>query len=337
MLAGAGLAILTGCGGDAAANDGTCVPGSTLACECLPGVSGATICRPDGAGYGVCECGPGGGAGGAAGSAGSGGTGGGGTPMPSSGCGASEWPADGTITLDVEGTQRTYIVELPAGYQPNTPHKLVFAWHGFTITAAQVASTNTFANLGRFFGLEPRAGGSAIFVAPQGLDTMLLGQSGPGWDNMNGRDVAFARAMVESLRASYCIDDARIFSAGVSMGGYLSNQLGCEMADVFRAVASIIGGGPIGVGTPQCQGPMPAWITHGNMDQINPFTQGVKSRDYWANANHCTTMTTPVAPATCVAYEGCDAGYPVHWCEFDGNHSIPNFAAEGMWSFFSQF
>jgi poly(3-hydroxybutyrate) depolymerase len=257
--------------------------------------------------------------------------------MTSLGCGASKWPASGHFSIDVDGTERTYIVEIPKDYNPSTSYKLVFAWHGFTITAEQVASPIALGNLGRFFVLEPRAQGTAIFVAPQGLDTMLLGQVGPGWDNLNGRDVAFARAMLDSLRASYCIDDARIFSAGVSMGGYFSNQLGCEMGDVFRAVASIIGGGPILLGGPQCKGPMPAWITHGNMDQINPFSQGVASRDYWAKANHCSTMTTPVGPAGCVAYEGCDASYPVHFCEFDGNHMIPDFAAEGMWNFFSQF
>jgi poly(3-hydroxybutyrate) depolymerase len=58
---------------------------------------------------------------------------------------------------------------------------------------------------------------------------------------------------------NYCIDDARVFSAGVSMGGYFSNQVGCELSDRFRAVASIMGGGPLEYSV-RCTKPMAAWI-----------------------------------------------------------------------------
>ena len=112
----------------------------------------------------------------------------------------------------------------------------MLAWHGFTGTAEQIAADDSAGNHGQFFGLEPLAQGSAIFVAGQGLDTTLLGQTAPGWDDA-GRDIAFVRALLDWLRDSYCVDDAHIFSVGVSMGGYFSNQIGCEMSDRFRAVA----------------------------------------------------------------------------------------------------
>jgi len=256
-------------------------------------------------------------------------------PMGGSSCGASVWPVSGDYALDVDGTERTFIVHVPDDYDSNTAYKLVLAWHGFAGTAEQVAAADDSDNHGRFFGLEPRAQGSAIFVAGQGLDATLLGQTAPGWDD-DGRDVAFVHALLEWLSESYCIDDAHIFSAGVSMGGYFSNQVGCEMSDRFRAVASIIGGGPLEYGV-QCTEPMAAWITHGNMDRINPYSQGEGSRDHWSSTNRCSSTTAAVAPADCVAYEGCDEGFPVHWCPFEGGHVIPDFASEGIWSFFSQF
>lgn len=261
--------------------------------------------------------------------------GGGGGEHASPGCTATEWPASGEHAIDVDGTERTFIVRLPSDYDASAPYKMVLAWHGFTGTAAQVAAASNVGNHGRFFGLEPRAQGSTIFVAGQGLDTTLLGQTAPGWDD-DGRDIAFARALLDWLRASYCVDDARVFSAGVSMGGYFSNQVGCELSDRIRAVASIIGGGPLERGV-QCDAPMAAWLTHGDMDAINPFSQSERSRDHWVSKNQCASTSTPVAPATCVAYEGCTEGFPVHWCPFEGGHVIPDFAAEGMWTFFSQF
>jgi hypothetical protein len=41
--------------------------------------------------------------------------------------------------------------------------------------------------------------------------------------------------------------------------------------------------------------------------------------------NHCGTTTKPVDPSPCVAYDGCDEGYPVTWCEWDGEHAVANF------------
>jgi polyhydroxybutyrate depolymerase len=44
-----------------------------------------------------------------------------------------------------------------------------------------------------------------------------------------------------------------------------------------------------------------------------------------------------VGPDACVAYQGCDEGYPVHWCEFPGGHTVPQFASDAIWKFFSKF
>jgi hypothetical protein len=116
-----------------------------------------------------------------------------GSPAPmaerSAGCGNASPPADGMQMLDVDGTQRAFIVELPEPYDANKPHKLIFAWHGLGGTGARIASSG-------FYGLRQRAMGSSIFVAGQGLDTSNQVGSGPGWDNMGGRDVAFTRKML---------------------------------------------------------------------------------------------------------------------------------------------
>jgi hypothetical protein len=64
---------------------------------------------------------------------------------------------------------------------------------------------------------------------------------------------------------------------------------------------------------------------------------GVASRDHWVAANHCGSQTKAVGPGTCVEYQGCDPSYPVDWCEFDGGHTIPSFASQGIWSFLSRF
>jgi hypothetical protein len=90
-------------------------------------------------------------------------------------------------------------------------------------------------------------------------------------------------------------------------------------------------------GGAQCVGQVAAWLSHGNMDDVVTFDSGVASRDHWIMTNHCQTTSMPTTPDPCVAYQGCDDGFPVTWCEFAGGHTVPAFASEAIWNFLSQF
>jgi poly(3-hydroxybutyrate) depolymerase len=159
-----------------------------------------------------------------------------------------------------------------------------------------------------------------------------------GWPNTGGRDVAFVKALYARLQSSLCIDENRVFSVGMSYGGIMSNTLGCQMGDVFRAVAPMSGSGPgFGGRASNCVGQVAVWASHGDMDTVVATSSGEASRDYWAKANHCQMQTAPVDPSPCVAYAGCDPGNPVVWCEFMGGHTVPQFASAAIWTFFSQF
>ena len=249
-----------------------------------------------------------------------------GPPTSSSGCGATTWPANGNFTIDVAGAMRAYIVKIPAAYDTNKPYKLVFAWHGLGGTAQQIAQFG-------YYQLESPSAGSAIFVSGQGLET----GSGAGWPNTNGQDVAFVRALVDAMKKSYCIDEKRIFSVGMSYGGIMSNTLGCQMGGIFRAIAPMAGSGPSRFGGNTCTGQVAAWLAHGTQDTVVTFAAGQASRDFWRGANHCSDASVPASPAACVSYEGCDPGFPVHWCQFDGGHTIPSFSGQAIWNFFLQF
>lgn len=332
----AGSFATAGVTGTAAANGGTAgVVASTAGiggtAGSFAGASGAAgwtgIAGSDGLAGAGGVAGAGGSAGmdgaagidGAAGAAaGAGGSDGNVVAKQSAGCGIASPPAGGTIDVDVNGTQRQYIVELPTGYDKTHPYRLIFAFHYLNGTASGIRS-------GGYYGLQSRAENSAIFVAPQGIDN--------AWPNTGGRDVAFTQVMLDYLRANYCIDQERIFSVGFSYGAIMSNTVGCVFGDVFRAIAPMAGSGPRSTTT--CKGQIAVWLSHGTSDTTVSFSSGEASRDHWVEANHCTSTTTAVG--SCVAYEGCDAGYPVHWCEFSGGHTRPSFAPDAIWSFFEQF
>src|SRR5690606_30748893 len=154
-----------------------------------------------------------------------------GNSVPSAGCGAGS-AESGRVTLDVAGTSREFILELPREYLATRAYPLVFAWHGLMYSADWVAAGDPPAS-GPYYGLAAAANQNAIFVAPQAL-------SG-GWSNQGGRDIAFVDAMLEHLKTRACVDESRVFSVGFSFGAIMTLNIACERAAHFRAVAPLSG------------------------------------------------------------------------------------------------
>ena len=202
-----------------------------------------------------------------------------------------------------------------------------------------------------FFGLREQNDGSAIFVAGQGLSGPSLinpDESGrSGWSNRDGKDVQFARVLLEKMRSDYCIDNDRIFSTGWSFGGIMTNRLGCELKDELRAIAPAMGQGPEVWSQRDCSqlrteaacvdGQVAVWLTHGTEDTTVPYCTGERSRDYWQAQNGCAAESMPVGENGCIEYADCNPDYPVVWCQTDLAHRVPPFAAEEIWRFFSRF
>jgi polyhydroxybutyrate depolymerase len=244
--------------------------------------------------------------------------------VASPGCGA-ENAASGTFTVDVDGTEREYILKLPDAYDPEHPYPLVFGWHGRMYDAEWVANGEPPLT-GPYFGIESEAAGRAIFVAPQALDT--------GWSDQNGRDLAFAMAMVARFEAELCLDRSRIFSTGFSFGAIMTLVLGCAEGDVFRAIAPM--SGSLSNGCPAADRPVAYWSSHGTDDTTVTPAQGEAARDEFLARNHCDATSTETTPQGCLSYDGCDPGYPVTFCTFEGAHVPAPFAGTAIWSFFSQ-
>ncbi len=325
----------SGTGGSAAGTSGTA--GQGIGGTAGSSTGGAAGSAAGDAGSGGPAGGGAGGDGATGGSSGSAGASGGtsgaaGAPMTTSGCGTATFPESGNYTMTVDGTEREYIIKLPDAYDPATPYRLVFAFHGRTGTAQQIATGFG----GGYYGIEQRLGDDTIFVAPQGLGTDT-DPADTGWPNTNGQDIAFVRAMVNDLESSFCIDSTRIFSTGMSYGGIMSDTIACQMSDVFRGIGAIAGAM---FGRANCSGPpIAVWMAHGTADDQVMFSQGEAARDAFLGVNHCDTAAEPVAvdPEGCVSYQGCDTGYPVVFCTHDGGHIIPSYSGQAISDFFAQF
>jgi len=253
----------------------------------------------------------------------------------------------GPCTLTVNGTERQYYVVLPTNYNAGTPYPVVFAWHGLGGTAQSLLGSTYYSG---FYGVKSGFP-NAIYVTAQGLDTGM-DDSGTsyGWANTSDQDVNFTKSMLTWLESNYCVDQSRLFSTGMSYGGMMSDTLGCEMSDVFRALGVMSGSLGFCNGTncytPTCPSshPIAAWFTHGDADTTVPIAGDQNARDHFIKINGCDTANAQTVAmsdgiTTCTSYSACTSGpYPVVWCPVPGEgHTIPSWAGSEIAKFFLQF
>jgi len=226
---------------------------------------------------------------------------------------------------DEEGSPCTangldYYIDMPANYDQDRPYPVVFQYHPLGGTAQ--GARNMYRVRPIFM--------DAIYVSPEG--------SSNGFPNTGGVDEEMTRAIIETIEANLCIDRARYFATGFSYGGSMSYTAAFCIGDIFRAIAPMAGATISGANSCDPARPVAAWINHGDADTALPIEMSITLRDRLLEKNGCSEQTMSVDPSPCVAYQGCQAGYPVIWCEQPGvGHAIPSYGASTIAAFFQQF
>lgn len=270
--------------------------------------------------------------GGAGGSGGqTGGAGAGGAPTNSLGCGKALTRPDPKVqqTIDVAGTTRYYLLDVPSGADNKTPLSLVFGLHGYDMNNVAVVG---------LFNFTSRSNGKAITVFPQG-EGPAPGNTSHWGDQVlkstwtaNDANYAFIEKLMADLKDRFCIDQSRVFITGFSMGGMFTNSIACAHHDWFRGFAPVEGLGP---GSCADADAKPAVIVHqGTGDTLVTPDQGEATRDFWAKQNGCS-QTTTASFTGCQSFSGCASGSPVTYCVGNWDHTITSTAAANIWSFFS--
>lgn len=277
--------------------------------------------------------------------------------LGSVGCTGNASPATsssgGYLTIDVNGTTRQYVLELPTGYDGNTPAPVLIAFHGSGTSAQDF--------LGQGYGnVRTGAAGRVLLVGPNALvrsgETTWIDPSASQNNGVTQTDIDFFDALVAHLTTSYCIDSRRIFAMGHGDGAVISNQLACVRGNVLRGVGPFAGAGPDESGGSTCVGKVAAFIGHNPKEgdatecaKVSggscPWTMlwsetGWPSTQYWSNKDSCSALgTMPTAafagnsttgdPLPCQSLAGCDSSYPVTLClydysdQYDGPHAFP--------------
>lgn len=204
--------------------------------------------------------------------------------------GFTQQTINGTITHD--DILREYILYVPADYDPTSPVPLVFNFHGYTSNNTQQMFYGDFRSIADTAGF--------IIVHPMGTED-LLGNThwNVGWGSSNVNDVGFTEALIDSISVAYSINQDRIYSTGMSNGGFMSYQLACELSNRIAAIASVTGA--MTINTPSSCSPVhptPIMEIHGTADPTVPYDgnllfESVESAlSYWTNFNQ--TEASPI-------------------------------------------
>jgi polyhydroxybutyrate depolymerase len=267
-------------------------------------------------------------------------------------------------TININGVSRAYRIYIPASYiVSSAPVPLLFNFHGYT-------SNNVQQELyGDFRPIADTA--NFILVHPQGL---VIGGS-TGFNNFGvigslPDDVGFIDQLIDTLKANYNINLNKVYSTGLSNGGFMSYDLACLLSNRFAAIASV-SGSMVSTHLAACNPshPTPIMQIHGDADPTVSYT-GVGGIiacthidtliKWWVTKNNCTGTPNMTNVPNTSTTDGCNAEHYVYnngtkgstvelYKIIGGGHTWPGAgitigvtcqdfkASKEIWRFFNQF
>ena len=258
--------------------------------------------------------------------------------LTGSGCGTELVPGQSTVSFEFEDRTRVYELVVPPSYDADVPTPLVLNWHGLGSNGPEQLGFSEYPALAAQEGF--------LVVAPTGVPGP--GQDRNSWeltdeDDPTRDDLAFAEMVLDRVVATACIDEARVYTTGMSNGGYFSSRLVCELADRIAGAASVAA-----LAHPDdCEPsrPVPYIGFHGVDDEVVPYdggglsslAPGVRVELFEAIipeefAEFAATFGCEPAPTeqalsedvTAFAYQGCADGIEAVFYELDNaGHTWP--------------
>ena len=202
--------------------------------------------------------------------------------------------------LKHDNLDRFYYVYTPSNLDSNESVPVLFAFHGYGSSAMR------HLNYTNYFPLADS--NNFIVIYPQGATTATLSThwNVGGWTSKSTiDDLDFVDTVISLLKDKIQIDETRIYSSGMSNGGYMGYHLACNLSSKFAAIASVTGSMTNDTFN-ECDPthPTPILQIHGLLDFIVPYDGNAGSKsipdviNYWVNYNSCN-----LDPETLIKYD----------------------------------
>ncbi len=254
------------------------------------------------------------------------------------GCGDDDSAAPAVVpTGPVGGEERPVEVFVPSSYDPATPAPLLLLLHSYTISGKAAEASFRFQPLAEESGF--------LYAAPEGLVDNFM--NGPFWnatsgccdfDRSNPDDSAYLRRVIEDIMARWNVDESRIFTIGLSNGGFMGHRMACDHADLVAGIVSIAGATHDDPTLCKPSEGVHILNIHGTADTIIHFEGGVFTGPYpgaaetverWVGLNDCrrsepgpmvdADRSQPGAETRVTRYTDCRPGASVELWEMLGS------------------
>ncbi|HWA07436.1 MAG TPA: PHB depolymerase family esterase [Ignavibacteria bacterium] len=168
--------------------------------------------------------------------------------------------------MTVDGIEREYILHLPKNYG-SVPLPLVMVFHGGGGTAEQIKDHVKFSKLADKENF--------IVVYPNAVDKNWndgrIGDKLP----MDRDDVKFISMLIDTLTANYHVNSKRIFSTGISNGGFFSFYLALKLSTRILAIAPVTANIPENLKDSwKTEKPVSVLLINGTKDPLVKFDGG---------------------------------------------------------------
>ena len=249
------------------------------------------------------------------------------------------------MSVTVDGKKRTFIMYIPDSYKGDKPVPLFVDYHPVMGSGSGQFNDTKYRSLTEKEGV--------ISLYPDGTKSADASKMGPGWNVgpccSDDDDVKFSREMIKAVEDIACIDKKRVYAAGFSMGGGMSNHVACFMSDIYAAVA------PAAMdlnttNSAKCNPTRPISVImfRGTNDPVCKYQGGdsgygdglnflgaEKNFKFWADKNECTGSPTTNSNG-CQEYSNCKDGTKVVLCTKQGGGHDQGDGNVG-WPFLKQF
>ena len=263
-------------------------------------------------------------------------------------------------TIKHGGLTRSYRLYIPKKYDGSKAVPLLFNLHGFTSNNVQQEFYGDFRPISDTAGF--------IICHPLGTTTNT-GQTfwNVGFFPSPIDDIGFITSLIDTISTTYKINQKKVFSTGMSNGGFMSYYLACSTSR-FAAVASVTGSfTDLMYKTCKPTHPTPIMEIHGTADGTVPYNGMTNFQPidtvlkFWVKYNNCNPAVVNNVPenpafpndgASAVHYvfSGGKNGSTVeHFKIVNGAHTWPGAgitigvtcmdisASKEIWRFFSKY
>tara|TARA_B110000046_G_scaffold174277_1_gene197839 strand:- start:1879 stop:3012 length:1134 start_codon:yes stop_codon:yes gene_type:complete len=262
-------------------------------------------------------------------------------------------------SFEYDGEEREYKLYIPDIYDGSQPAPLLFNLHGYGSNNLEQEVYGDF---------RPIADTAHFIIAhPMGLVDDFGSTHWNTFGTSSVDDVGFLSALIDTIYAAYNIDGNRIYSTGMSNGGFMSYKLACLLSGRIAAIASVTGAmTPLEFDACITNHPMPVMEIHGTADGTVPydgnlfFMSSTDIIDHWVAFNECDPEPVITELPDVDGSDGCTATHFVyengllgstveHYRINDGGHTWPGSAFGGagtnndlnasleIWRFFSKY